>query len=878
MRVSRRSILVSAFVTLVAAGSLGVGAGPAGAITRPVSPVAVTVSGACRESFDALASSGSSSVLPPGATFDESGSSGAVNGSYAAGNGSSNAGDVYSLGATGSGERAFGQLRSGTLTPILGYLVANDTGAPLTKLGVTYTLEQWRQGGTNRFDRMLFEYSTTSNLVNTGAFVAVPALDATAPIGGPSGSVALDGNAAANRVTVSATITGLSVPPGGSILLRWSDVDALGPDDALGIDDLILEPEADATGGSFPACSGAVAPPPTGCPTTSPAPSLSGTVKIHAVNGNGDLSPIVGSTVTVEGVVTGVDDLVGSSFGSGNSINLFPRDRGFYLQEEAADADADPTTSEGIFVGLVAQTNPLPPIGALVRATGVVRDGQGAPSFGQTRIELPNVASMSVLSTGNPLPAPVVLDETAASTQLLTTDASPTRCYYERFEGMRVELDRGVARSGGTNKFGEAFLVPGGVGGTLLRTDPIERGLIATAADAGAGNPANPYLPPTPSTTTVEVDLGDEVRDLVGPLGYSFGNYKVVPQIGEMPVIIEQGVAFPYDRLAPPAPGQVRIASYNLENFFPVGGALDGGIVTPAEFASKRDRLADAIGRLLHAPDVVAVQEIGDDQHLGQNGTTTSLGTLQQLATRLGELGFGTYTAFALEGNDNRGIDVGFLVKSTVPVLAGPDQRGGLTAPGSCSDVAGRLFDRPPLFLQVDLGPIGTPWLVSNHWSSKAAPDSCRVAQADWLRAEVESLRLAGHEVIVLGDLNAFEDETPLARLQQGGTLANLWPMAPARERYSFQFNGLLQTLDHIAITAGVAGNVGGFQYAHVSNDYFDRGTDGHKASDHDPPVLTLVAPPPPIISEAARPWMLLVPAVAVIAAFAGLGWRRRLS
>lgn len=856
----RRAWSVAAGGVLVAALAPFAPAGAAG--THAVSsaaPLALDAAG-CIESFDGLTAGNGASSLPAGAAFEETGTN--SDDFYFAVDGSSNTGDTKSLGASGSTDRAFGTLQSGSLVSTLGFVVRNDTASSVTSLTVSYALEQWRLGTSGRADRLAFSYSTTGTALSGGTYVTFAALDGIAP--NSTGTVGgLDGNAAANRALVTSTITGLSIAPGSSILLRWVDVNASGADDALGVDDLAIS------------ANGAAA------PTTACSAPVSGptAVRIHDIQGNGAVSPVAGQTKTIDGIVVGRDDLIGSSFGSGNSINTFPTDRGFFLQEEDADADADPATSEGIFVGLTSAATVLPAIGDRVQVTGTVRDGQSAPSFGQTRLE---ASSFTVVSSGNPLPALVTLDETAAATQTIGAESNPTRSYYERFEGMRVRLAVGVARSGGTNKFGELFLVPGTTGGTLLRTDPPVPSLIGTAQDAGAGNPSNPYDPPSPSSTAVQGDMNDTVRDLVGPLAYSFGNYKVMPQVGAMPTIEHTGVAYPYDRLPVASPTARRIASFNLENFFPTGGALDGHIVSQAEFEAKRDRVADAIGRLLHAPDVVAVQEIGDNQHLGQSGTTTSLGTLQALAARLGALGYGTYTAYALEGNDNRGIDVGFLVKSTVTVVGGPDQRGGLTAAGSCSDVSGRLFDRPPLFLQVDLGSgLGTTWLVSNHFASKSAPDSCRVAQATFVRDAVQTLESGGARVIVMGDLNAFEDEGALSTLQDGATsLANLRNGVPHDSAYSFQFNGVLQTLDHLLVTSGVQPFVTGFQYAHLDNDYFDRNvaTDGHKVSDHDPPVLTLDATPPVSVPEAPVPVAIGVLALVVFAAAAGIGGRRRAS
>jgi predicted extracellular nuclease len=828
------------------------------------SPLSLGAAG-CVESFDGLAAGNGATSLPPGAAFYESGTSSAADGSYAAGDGSSNAGDVYSYGSSAGTDRAFGTLLSSSLTPILGVVVRNDTDTTITSLGVAYRLEQWRLGSTGRNDQLTFSYSTSTTALTGGTYTSVTALNGNGPLS--SGTVGLrDGNATGNLANVSGSITGLSVAPGGTLLLRWVDLNATGSDDGLAIDDLTLTPNGAATPTAL--CS-------------VPSTGGSGVTRIHDIQGNGATSPLAGQSRTVSAIVVGVDDQVGASFGTGNSINTYPTDRGFFLQEADADADGDPATSEGIFVGLSSAATALPGLGDRVTLAGTIRDGQSAPAFGQTRIE---TSSYTVVSSGNPLPTVTVIDPTSASGQTIGAETNPTRSYYETLEGMRVRLATGRARSGGTNKFGETFLVPGTTGGTLLRTDPVQPGLLGTLADAGAGNPANPYYPSQRSTTLLGVDQGDTVSDLTGPLAYTYGNYKVVTQVGQLPTITKTGVTYPYAALTPAGSNQRRIVSFNVENFFPEGGALDGTIVSAADFALKRDQIADAIGRLLLAPDVVAVQEIGDNQHLGQSGATTSLGTLQSLAARLGALGYGSYTAYALEGNDNRGIDVGFLVKDTVTVIGAADQRGGLTAAGSCSDVSGRLFDRPPLFLKVDPGAgIAPLWVVSNHFASKSAPDSCRVAQATWLRDQVKTLTDAGERVAVTGDLNAFEDEGALTTLTGApSTLSNLWGTVPRDRAYSYHFGGVLQTLDHLLVSTGLQGDVAAFTYAHLDNDYYLRATqpDGHKVSDHDPPVLTLSpgGAPAPVVPEAGLPWLLVLSGLGVMLAAAFTQLRRQRS
>ena len=551
-------------------------------------------------------------------------------------------------------------------------------------------------------------------------------------------------------------------------------------------------------------------------PANSGAPPLPVVTRIGEIQGAGTASPKQGATVIVEGIVTGCDDEIGRS----SSGATFPEDAGIFVQEEPADMDADAATSEGIFVGFVRNRAAYPP-GSVVRLQGVVNE-----KFGFTMINEAFGMEPALLGTAA-LPAPVDLVESQAESQAVAADG--TRAYYESLEGMRVRLPVGVANSGGTTKFGELFLTPGPELGRVFRTDSAP-GLLATDADAGAGDPSNPARDPDGSTTLVRADLFDRVENVVGPLAFSFSSYKVMVQPGVLPVVAKGPTLYPYADVTPLGRYQIRVVSFNVENFFPVGGDLDGGAVSDVEYAEKRDRIVDAVGRLLLRPDVVAVQEVVNLEILGD------------VAARLGG-----YTAYLAEGNDSRGIDVGFLVKDTVQAAnarqLGKSETTTLT---DCADgtVAGQplLFDRPPLALDVTAGPV-TFTILTNHFASKSHPDACRQAQAAFVRDRVAEIEAGGGHAIVVGDLNAFEDESALATLQDGKTtLTNLWPLAPADNRYSFAFQGKLQTLDHVLVTDGLDLRVADFLYAHFDNDYYERGIagDGHKVSDHDPPTLTL--------------------------------------
>ncbi|MGQ0739445.1 MAG: beta strand repeat-containing protein [Bacteroidota bacterium] len=167
--------------------------------------------------------------------FFESGAS--ADNTITAGTGSLTTGDTYNFGTAAAADRTLGGLQSGALNPTIGFYFTNNTGSTITSLAVSFTGEQWRLGATGRTDRIDFEYSANATSLSTGIWVSFDGLDFTAPVTtGPTG--ALDGNLAANRTTINATIIGISIANGANFFIRWTDLNATGADDGLGVDDL----------------------------------------------------------------------------------------------------------------------------------------------------------------------------------------------------------------------------------------------------------------------------------------------------------------------------------------------------------------------------------------------------------------------------------------------------------------------------------------------------------------------------------------------------------------------------------------------------------------------------------------------------------------
>ena len=201
------------------------------------------------ETFAALEGvNATGTTLPNGWYFTENNVAG-VTYTVSDGGGATPSGDAYSFGTSGSGERAFGGIASGSITPKIGVRIQNDTGATLNSLDVSYVGEQWRLGDLNGADKLDFQYCTSACAV-TDAPTAVnwtnfDALDFSSPTTAGTASTALDGNAAANRTAKSGTLTGLALAAGSQVWIRWNDTNDGGVDDGLAIDDVQFGPAGD---------------------------------------------------------------------------------------------------------------------------------------------------------------------------------------------------------------------------------------------------------------------------------------------------------------------------------------------------------------------------------------------------------------------------------------------------------------------------------------------------------------------------------------------------------------------------------------------------------------------------------------------------------
>lgn len=165
-----------------------------------------------------------------------------------AGTGSGTTGGLYSFGVAGVHpvtERALGSLASGSADPVTyGIRFTNDTGLVVTNILISFTGEQWRNGGSGAASALTFACGVSSspitNAIDAAGWTNFPALDFVTPTIGSSAG-ALDGNVPTNRQNFSGvSLAGVSVAPGQELFLRWNDENDPGNDSALAIDDLTI--------------------------------------------------------------------------------------------------------------------------------------------------------------------------------------------------------------------------------------------------------------------------------------------------------------------------------------------------------------------------------------------------------------------------------------------------------------------------------------------------------------------------------------------------------------------------------------------------------------------------------------------------------------
>ncbi|WP_267127014.1 lamin tail domain-containing protein, partial [Xanthomonas sacchari] len=603
-------------------------------------------------------------------------------------------------------------------------------------------------------------------------------------------------------------------------------------------------------------------------------------VPIHSIQGSGARSPLVGQVVATSGIVTA------------------RRSAGFFLQTPDAQADADPLTSEGIYV----YTGSAPPaeaaVGNSVRVQATVVEY--VPSTDPSQPPLTELTSPTVLlqSTGNPLPAAV---------ELTTRFPDPNGAYdqLERLEGMRVtvpSLTVNTPTLGNVNETNASATSNGVFHAVVTGLPRAWRTAGVQQPDAlPAGSPADvPRWNTSPQVIAVgsaglggqriDVAAGCTVLGVSGPLDYSFRRYTIYPETA--PTVQCDGADQPKAAPAPQA-DDVNIATYNMERFFDDQNdpAIGEPVLTAAAYQARLNKASLAIRNYLNTPDILGTVEI------------ENLSVLQTLADRVNRDAVAAgqpdpqYVAYLQEGNDVGGIDVGFLVK-TAQIGAGiarvevvsVSQEGKAATWTEPSGTVSLLNDRPPLLLKAVVHfadgralPLTVVEVHQRSLNGAETDDASgqrirakRQAQAVFLANLLQARQAADptEQLLVMGDFNAFEFNdgyvdamgtitglpAPDAQTVVGGdgatlvdpALYNLTLLSTPDQSYSYAYDGNVQSLDHILANRALmrSAQIAGLSEAHARlNADFpavarNDANSPARLSDHDPAVVLIKLKP----------------------------------
>jgi predicted extracellular nuclease len=592
--------------------------------------------------------------------------------------------------------------------------------------------------------------------------------------------------------------------------------------------------------------------------TEPPPPPGPTEVKIHEVQGSGFVSPIVGDRVIVEGVVVGDEE-------------TFESLAGFFVQEEDYDVDADPDTSEGVFV--FNFSNDDVDLGDVVHVEGTVEE-----RFGNT--QLTDFVVVEVLDVASRVATPTTIEFPVESYDILET-----------VEGMAVTFPQTLAVSEYFNydRFGRVVvgLPSPGADRQITPTARFEPGsaeglelaelneMSRITIDDGSDD-QNPDFNRHPIyrdefTTENRFRGGDAVADLTGTIYYTRDEHMLIP-LRDDDLAFSSYVQNERPANVPDVGGRLQIATLNALNYFLT---LDDGpdICGPSqdqgcrgaddqeEFGRQREKLLTALSEL--DADIVGLVEIEN---------TPGVSPLADIVEGLNEqLGSRTYDYIHTGVTGTDAIKVGFIYKPASVTTTG--LVGVLDTP-EFLDPNNTGQDRNRAAVAVSFLEKGTGEkfsLALNHLKSKGSPcgvgdDSPYAGSCDVTRtlAAQELLNWIGTrptnskdtDWFIIGDLNSYDKENPIDALTTGG-YTDLIALKDGEFAYSYVFDGEWGYLDYIMSTDSATSQVTDVGVWHMNSDepdIFDyntsfrppsqialfEGDKPHRASDHDAVIAGL--------------------------------------
>ncbi|GIJ29618.1 multifunctional nuclease/2',3'-cyclic-nucleotide 2'-phosphodiesterase/5'-nucleotidase/3'-nucleotidase [Micromonospora qiuiae] len=567
---------------------------------------------------------------------------------------------------------------------------------------------------------------------------------------------------------------------------------------------------------------------------------------IAQVQGTGAATPVAGSRVAVEGVVT-------ADHRSGGY-------NGVYVQTAGSGGDRPVTAgtaSDGIFVYLTTNTanHPSVAIGDRIRVSGTANEFNGL-----TQLTIAAKGDVQVCERGAPLPDPVPVEFPLADDARESVESmlvAPVGAYT-------------VAEVYNTNRYGEVVLAAGDQP-ALTPTDRARPG-TAEARQIAAENKLRRVLVDDGKTTNLAtagllppyvsnanpLRVGDSV-EAFGPsvLSYGFNEWRLQPTRpvdADTPPAARTTFKATNPRTAAPVDvgGDLRVASFNVLNYFVHFGGDARGAANEAALAKQEAKIVSAISAL--DADVVALEEIENSVRFSPTDPQRALKRL--VAALNAKDGAGTWDHVRSPAELPGAAQQDFI---TTAIIFKPAKAQPKGASRSVNDETVWFNAREPIAQTFTAGPLDFV-VVANHFKSKSGAGSGdnadtgdgqggwngdRVRQARALATFVDQIKADSDtdNVLLLGDFNAYTQEDPMQVLY-GKDYRNLNNTG----KTSYVFNGESGSLDHALASPSLAERVTSvdvwqinavesyaFQYDGLDAFY---APDPYRASDHNPLVV----------------------------------------
>jgi len=522
---------------------------------------------------------------------------------------------------------------------------------------------------------------------------------------------------------------------------------------------------------------------------------------VNAIQGQAAQSELLGKTLTTQGVIQAV---------------LYADSKKPRVLLGSLNPDADAKTSEAILVPDVEIAR-LAKVGQHWQLTGTVREIDGMTALTNPNPAANKLCGIKPIQSETPLTLPMQKLE-----------------QWEQYEGMLLSFPQTLVVNDSYTlaRFGELLLAdkrlmiatevkkPGTEAATFEQQQQLSELTIDDGKQAQNVEPVR--FPNGGLTASNSVRVGDSVKNVSGYLLQTKQGYRLV---------VNQDPTFVATNPRPSSPaakaqGELRVASFNVLNFFTGDGSAKAfptkrGASSPAELKRQQAKMIAALSAM--DADVIGLLEVENNGFTDGSALSTLVSALNQ------QLGSEVYRAVLPSerpGSDDimvamiyRSADVAEAGKAAV-ITKAPFDRGS----------------RPPLAQSFVHKASGKTVTISiNHFKSKGSCPKQTTVDSDvkdgqgcWTPTRVVAAKAltawlnsnptgtASDYRLIMGDLNAYRMELPLQQLEQDG-----WKhLAKSDEVHtSYVFKGRSGSLDHALASPALHQQLQHFAHWHINAD-----------------------------------------------------------